>query len=275
MMRQAPGRRDYCDLATNSNSRVAVSVQALEVVQMQGSGLSEPTKRREIDHRTIKLIVGVIALSLPILTREFAGSPLRSISESYYFIGWSQTVFIGFLFAIAAFLMAYNGYDRREMIASKIASLGALGVALFPCLCEHLRSVNECATAACDRPPSVPTIHWISAAAMFLVLAYFCYRFFDRAQQKANDAADPNPSAGRRSWVYAICGLVIVVAIGVLLFDALSGRSLSSKVEYLVFYCKAAALIAFGVSWLTASHTLPLVTRSDERFSLRGTASMP
>ena len=69
----------------------------------------EAPKREEIDHRTIKLIVGVIALSLATLTGAFAGTPIASISASYYEGGWSQTIFIGFLFAIAAFLLAYNG----------------------------------------------------------------------------------------------------------------------------------------------------------------------
>ena len=95
-----------------------------------------PTPTRpEIDHRTIKLVVGVIAISLPCLTSYFATDRIASISESYYEGGWSQTIFIGFLFAIAAFLLAYNGMSRPEMISSKIASAAGLGVALYPCKC--------------------------------------------------------------------------------------------------------------------------------------------
>ena len=81
-------------------------------------------KQQEIDHRTIKLIVGIIAISLASLTSVFANSSITSISASFYEGGWSQTIFIGFLYAIAAFLMAYNGLTKGEMILSKIASIG-------------------------------------------------------------------------------------------------------------------------------------------------------
>jgi len=70
--------------------------------------LSTP-KNREIDHRTLKLLVGLMALSLPFFTSLLAKNPITSISASYYEGGWSQSIFIGFLFAISAFLLAYNG----------------------------------------------------------------------------------------------------------------------------------------------------------------------
>ena len=37
--------------------------------------------------------------------------------------------------------------------------------------------------------------------------------------------------------------------------------------ERFTFYGETTALVAFGVSWLTASRVLPLITRQDERFS--------
>src|SRR5262249_26400434 len=93
-------------------------------------------RRPEIDHRTLKLIVGIVATGLAGLTSLFAKAPLTSISASYYEGGWSQGIFIGFLFAIAAFLLAYNGRSATEMILSKVASIAAVCVALFPCGCD-------------------------------------------------------------------------------------------------------------------------------------------
>jgi hypothetical protein len=93
-------------------------------------------EKPEIDHRTLKLLVGLIAIFLPILTHFFSNAQITSISASYYEGGWTQSIFIGFLFAIAAFLFAYNGQSRREMLCSKVAAVGALGVALFPCGCD-------------------------------------------------------------------------------------------------------------------------------------------
>src|SRR5215212_970212 len=93
--------------------------------------------RKEIDHRTMKLIVGVVAVSLPVLTTLFAEKALLSISASYWAGGVSQVIFSGFLFTIASFLFAYNGFSPLEMILSKVAAISSLGIALFPCTCEQ------------------------------------------------------------------------------------------------------------------------------------------
>ena len=209
--------------------------------------LSAPA-RPEIDHRTIKLIIGVVALSLAGLTSLFARTRLASISASYYEGGWSQSIFIGFLFAIAAFMLAYNGRAKSEMVSSKIASAAGLGVALFPCRCDtHIELV--------------PYVHEASASVMFLILAYFCFGFYQRARSKGH------PQAQARAAIYALCGIAILLSMLVLAIDGLSRGTLSAAVPRLTFYGEATALIAFGISWLVASRVLPVVTRQDERFS--------
>ena len=208
-------------------------------------------KREEIDHRTIKLIVGIIALSLATLTNLFSTTPLTSISASYYAGGWSQTIFIGFQFAIAAFLMAYNGVSKTEMVLSKVASLAALGVALFPCECD-------------GHPVLIPHIHGISAAIMFFILAFFCREFYRRARAKGYT------EALRRARIYVICGALIVASILALAFDHFTDGSLTKIFPRFVFYGEATGLIAFGVSWLTASRTFPVITSKQERFHLLG-----
>jgi hypothetical protein len=205
-------------------------------------------KREEIDHLTIKFVVGLIAVSLAPLTDFFAKSSITSISASYYEGRWSQTIFIGFLFAIAAFLVAYNGFSRTDMLLSKLAAAAALGVAMFPCECDnHIEAV--------------PYVHYICAAAMFLILVYFCYSFYRRARSKGHKEAN------RRACVYVVCGIAISLSILTIAFDKLSGGILSSKVPRLIFYGESTGLVAFGVSWFTASRVLPGLTREDERFS--------
>lgn len=207
------------------------------------------TRRQEIDHRTIKLLVGLIALSLATLTSVFASNPIESISASYYEGGWSQTIFIGFLFAIAAFLLAYNGEDTKEMVLGKVAAIAAFGIALFPCECD-------------GHEVMVKGLHGIAAAVMFLVLAYFCLGFYRRAKAKGTG------QALARASIYAACGAVILVSIAGLAYDHFSGGALSAHFERFVFYGEAAGLVSFGISWLTASRTLPVLTRPEERFSL-------
>ena len=209
--------------------------------------LPAPTKK-EIDHRTLKLLVGLIALTLGNLTSFLADSKITSISASYYEGGWSQSILVGFLFAIAAFLLAYNGLSRSEMLLSKVAAVAALGVALFPCGCNGHDEI-------------ILHVHFGSAAVMFLILAYFCYVFYKRAHAK------DHTEANRRAFVYAVCGLTIIVSILAMVFDTIAGGVLSSAIPRLVFYCERAGLVAFGIYWLTASRILPVLTRSDERFS--------
>lgn len=215
--------------------------------------LPDPTKE-EIDHRTLKLLVGLIALTLGNLTSFFADSKITSISASYYEGGWSQSILVGFLFAIAAFLLAYNGQSRSEMLMSKFAAVAALGVALFPCGCNGNAEI-------------IPYVHFGSAAVMFLILAYFCYVFYKRARAKGHTEAN------RRAFIYVLCGIVIIAAILIMVSDKAAGGVLSSRIPRLVFYCERAGLVAFGISWLTASRVLPVLTRSDERFSPLGTGA--
>ena len=205
-------------------------------------------KRPEIDHRTIKLIVGLIALSLASLTSFFAETPISSISASYYEDGWSRNIFVGFLFAIAAFLLAYNGQSTSEMVLSKVAACAALGVAMFPCDCG-------------GHPEIIRNVHGISALVMFAILAFFCLGFYERARSKGHS------QARLRAYIYAVCGLTIVAAILVLTFDNFSDGLISAKIPRLTFYGERAGLIAFGISWLTASRILPVITSKEERFS--------
>lgn len=215
--------------------------------------LPTPTKE-EIDHRTLKLLVAIMALSLGSLTSFFADSKIESISASYYEGGWSQSIFVGFLFAIASFLLAYNGRSRSEMLMSKFAAVAALGVALFPCGCNGHAEI-------------IPNVHFGSAAVMFLILVYFCLVFYKRARGKGHTEAN------RRAFIYAICGIVIIAAILIMVFDKATHGVLSSRIVRLVFYCERAGLVAFGISWLTASRVLPVLTSSKERFNPLGTGA--
>lgn len=187
-----------------------------------------PPRRQEIDHRTLKRVVGVVAISLAFLTWLSAGAAMTSISAAYYAGGWSQSIFVGFLFAIAAFLLAYNGQS--------------------PCRRDGHEEL-------------VPYVHEGAATTMFLVLAYSCYGFLRSAWGKGHIRAK------LRAAIYAVCGVAIPLSIVVLAYGHLFNRILTDRIPRLTFYGEATALVAFGISWLTAGRTLPLLTRATERFS--------
>jgi len=205
-------------------------------------------ERNEIDHRTIKLTIGLIALTLANITSFFASVPLSSISASYYGGDWARNIFVGFLFAISAFMLAYNGESRKEMFLSKLAAAAAFGVAMFPCGCDsHLEII--------------PHVHYIFSAVMFSILAALCWIFHKRATKKGHR------EALRRSAIYITCGLVIVTSMLIMAIDNITHGALTAIVQRLTFYCERAALVTFGISWLTASHVLPVISSKDERFS--------
>ncbi|MBX3625409.1 MAG: hypothetical protein KF892_10385 [Rhizobacter sp.] len=207
------------------------------------------SQHHEIDHRTIKLLVGVIAITLSWLTSAFATTTLTSISAAYYEGGWSMVVFVGFLFAISALMLAYNGYTKVEMVLCKVAALCGVIIAMFPCRCEN-------------RDEIIKGLHGGAAIVLFLILAYLCWGFFQRARAKGY------AQAKRRSWIYAACGIAMLLSIGSLAIETFTQGGMTAHVHNrFVFYGEALGLVAFGVSWLTASRTLPFLTSRDERFS--------
>lgn len=209
-----------------------------------------PPEHHQIDHRTIKLLVGVIAITLSWLTSAFANNTLTSISAAYFEGGWSQVIFIGFLFAISALMLAYNGYSKLEMVLCKVAALCGIIIAMFPCRCVNREEI-------------IKGVHGGAAIVLFLILAYLCWGFFRRARAKHHKRANV------RSWIYAACGIAMLVSIGALAIETFTQGGMTQHVHSrFVFYGEAVGLVAFGVSWLTASRTLPFLTNEDERFSL-------
>jgi hypothetical protein len=208
--------------------------------------MDESQRRLEIDNRTMKLIVGVIAISLAPLVDVLAPG-LDSISASYWANGeWPRTIFVGFLFAIGAFLLSYNGHSKTEMRLSKVAAFAAVGIAMFPCGCGGHDQI-------------FPGIHYVSAVVMFGILAIFCYFFLRRALSK------DWIQAHSRAVIYAFSGLAIILAMVAMAFDAATGDSLSQRFRNFTFYAEATGLVAFGIAWLTASKVVPGIARVDER----------
>ena len=203
--------------------------------------MSKPADRPEIDHRTMKAIVGAIAIGLPFIVNA-AAEGLESISEAYHRGGSALIWFVGCLFAIAAFLASYNGREKAEPWLSRVAAAAALGVALFPCACGRASS-------------ALPGVHAVAAVVMFGVLCVMAIIFYTRASAKGY------PQAAIRKWIYAVCVVVMLVAMVSVGIDKLVGLN----TPRLTFYAESAALLAFGISWLTASRILPGLAHRDER----------
>ena len=190
-----------------------------------------------VSYRTLRRVVGVLAVSLPVVLAIWGwalGHGLLPSISDYYALR-TRDALVGVLFTVAWFLFTYHGYDRRDNTAGNLACLFALGVALLP---NHGASELE------------GTLHFVSAAALFLVLAYFALVLFTTTK------GTPTPQKLIRNRIYRACGtaiLVCIVAIGIahLALDEPTRTSTA-----IVFWLESLALWAFGFSWFVKGETV-------------------
>ena len=221
--------------------------------------MSRKTENPVFDYRLLRFVIGVIAFALPIIVLIAAGdTKLTSISASYYTD--ARNYFVGLLFVVAAFLLAYNGHLLNEGLASKIASAAAVGVALFPTLCGKEASLNkyiECATQ------NTATMHYVSAATMFGVLAYFCLGpFRDKTKTRG-------PMFARRRKIYWLCGWSIILSFVIGIVANWLFKDTMSEENAILLYAETAALWAFGIAWIVSGKTFSFIADEDERYRFK------
>jgi len=206
-----------------------------------------------ISYVTLRKSVGILGITLPVILiiGSITCGECREIQSSIscYYHTNMRDIFVGILCAVALFLFAYKGYDKRDAIAGDLACIFALGVAFFP------TSVSEPLTHCIPEPIDnriISTIHFVSATGFFLVLSYFSLILFTITK-------DPVTRQKRiRNRVYKICAYVM---LGSLVGIALYSFCLEKKLPVLqtcdpVFWLETIALWAFGISWLTKGETL-------------------
>lgn len=206
-----------------------------------------------ISPKTLRKIIGILALSLPAVL--IVGAALfqncqwvqNSISAYYHTV--MRNFFVGVLSAISVCFLAYKGYGKTDALVANLASVFALGVAFFP------TSVNapftDCLPQIIDNG-IIGTFHFICAALLFCLLAFFCLFLFTKH--------GPNPTQKKltRNTVYRWCGYIIlfcIVAIA-LYFWWLKAAFPALEMYRPVFYLEALALISFSASWLTKAEVI-------------------
>ena len=196
------------------------------------------------DYRALRLLMGIIAFVMPFVVNLVSSTPLSSISASYH--TEARDIFVGLIFVVSAFMMAYKGHTKTEIWVSGVASLAAAVVALSPTSCD------TCA------PDIRSKIHYFGAAIMFGILAYFClvpFRKHTRGQGGKKE---------RRARVYLICGWIIVLCILTIGIGNIILPDATMKSSHLTYWAEVVALEAFGVAWIVAGKVIgPLVDEED------------
>lgn len=185
-----------------------------------------------LDYRLQRFLVGLIAFTLPPVVTILSKEWLTSISASYHAGG--RNMFVGMLFMVATFLIAYNGRGKTQPVMSKIAAFAAAGVALFPTAEHGVKSL-------------VSNLHYTFAAVLFLILIYFCRCFYKSCKEKGND----REQITRRA-LYAVCAAVMSLSMATILFSKLFVPLEIRDSLHITFWGETAALEFFGVAWIVA-----------------------
>ncbi|RUA02062.1 MAG: hypothetical protein DSY89_03550 [Deltaproteobacteria bacterium] len=243
-----------CNFQRESKPAVIFSGAPTQEGLSHGHGASvkmpalKPHQKPVFDYRALRLMVGLVALALPVVVKAIASTPISSISASYY--TEARDVFVGLLFVIGALMWAYNGHTQMEKWVSKIASISAIIVAIFP--------------TACDICPSdlKSAIHYVAAVVLFSTIAYFCLGPFKK------NTKGQKGKKGRRALVYTACGWII---IGCMLVVGLSKLTLPVELVNalaITFIAEFVALWAFGAAWIVAGKVIPQLVDKDDQLIL-------
>lgn len=206
------------------------------------------SKNKVFDYRTLRLLMGIIAFLMPIAVVIFSKSALSSISASYYTD--SRDIFVGALCIVGAFLLAYNGHETNQSIASKAAAISAFCVAYFPTTCDGCEATFKA------------YIHYFAAITLFSILAYFCFVFF---RKKIKD------SQGKALWrsrIYYFCGsvmsacILILVLVFLLVKLGITSQELVDKLR-IIYIGEWIAMTAFGIAWMVAGKSFKFIVEEE------------
>ena len=233
--------------------------------------------------------LGLLAVLIPLLvpgaawlaSQSQGGWCLRDSLSHFYYSPAGGNVFVILLSLIAGALMFYRGENPEEGRLASVAGLAMLVVAFVPTtgggcdagamqargVVDVVRGEAGWSVAAENTAPLFfeigPSawIHYGAATVLFVILALFCFRVFTRVRTvehgTGTDTVDVErggalkPEKVTRNRLYRAGGWVILLAMAAMLLRAFAGDGWGWWERLnLTFWCEAAALVAFGLSWL-------------------------
>ena len=198
-----------------------------------------------ISYLILRRLIGLLGIIMPFLVVIASRTSSIQPSISAYYYTDARNIFVGILFSIGSFLIAYQGYERSDQIAGWIAGIASIGVALFP-------TTPEGSTVA--REILIGRIHLAFAATFFLTISYLLIKLFTKSVKYPIT----NPSKLRRNRIYKLCGYTMLTCIALILifYTLLRTRFPSLANLNPVFWLETVAILAFGIAWLTKGEAL-------------------
>ena len=190
----------------------------------------------------LRRAVGLIGIALPFVLilgkRAVQGGDMGGSLSGYYYTDM-RDVLVGAMCAAGVFLIAYYGHNVLDNVATTIAGIGAIGLALFP-------TTPDQNVTSWDRTSG--TLHLVFAGLFFVMLAYICLQLFTR-----NDGEQGTGRKDQRNAVYRICGVVIIVCL--VLIALAKSIGLAGEIHP-ALWLECVAVWAFGLAWLVKGQTL-------------------
>lgn len=202
-----------------------------------------------ISYRTIRQIIGYLGIALPfglVTLASLLGCIQLQPSISHYYYTMAGSLLVGVLCAVGLFLISYKGFSPLDDRATNIAGFCAFGVAFFP-----TGNAKETICALFTYPDSTlrESIHYGSAALLFLTLAFISFFLFTRSKGHKTVAKK------MRNKVYRISAVLMVFCIAMIPVCSTLLDTLLHKYNP-TFFLEAAALISFGISWLVKGEAI-------------------
>ncbi|WP_300070935.1 hypothetical protein [uncultured Ruegeria sp.] len=241
---------------------------------------TDPHQPESDIEKRLAFLVGLVAFGLPVILAAgsiFGGSCFRDSISHFYYAQFLGPIFVGLLYFIGGFLVAYTGEMFIEDRLSTVAGVGAFIVASVPTLgtgCEgrdkflsrvFVEVTNGdpiTVTEASDQEffnlfSTASNWHLVAAGILFIYLALYCLFVLKRVVPERHERNGVMIESKRqRNQLYSICGLIILACVALLFFKGKIGGpgfliwwdSLN-----LTFFVEAIALWAFGIAWFAKS----------------------
>ena len=215
-----------------------------------------------ISFRTLRQVIGLIGLFLPVILLLYAGIALDKInwppSISHYYYTDMGNFFVGALCAVGVFLLCHKGYtvtpdgaekDPWDQILSMIAGGTVILVALFP---TNETSQGDCGffnvSSSCLRN----SVHYLSATIFFTSLGFISAWRFTKSKHSKSERSQLKVVHNR---IFRVSASVIFGCIAIMALNELLHYSHST--QFTITF-ESIALIAFGIAWLVKGEALPL-----------------
>lgn len=239
----------------------------------------------------LAIMVGLVAFGLPVVLAfgaTWGDSCFRNSLSHFYYAQFLGPVFVGMLFFIGGFLIAYVGdLFWRETVGSAVAGVMACAIALFPTAgsgCDEAVFLSRVfvevtALSGQDGPLTVARattenqnffelfsegsiwatiapatdLHMAAAGIVFVYLGLFCIFVLRRViPARHGIGATLKASKRNRNTLYLICGVTILLCVAFLALRETLGISEAWLRSWDgVFVVETIALWAFALAWFT------------------------